>query len=54
MALDQQETFNWLVTEKARLEAEVERLRELLSNVCDTLSLSERDIRRALATRHAR
>ena len=27
MALDQQQTFNWLVSEKARLESEVEALR---------------------------
>lgn len=27
MAMDQQETFNWLVAEKSRLEAEVEMLR---------------------------
>lgn len=27
MAMNQQETFNWLVAEKSRLEAEVEMLR---------------------------
>ncbi len=36
MAMDQQETFNWLVSEKARLEAEVEMLRTDRDNWAQT------------------